>query len=189
MKALLWIAGGALLINNLLLSYGLGLYPCFASGSRIGLAVRLGLVTTGLSVLMAPAVWLLNTFALVHAPYLRLISFVVLIVILTQAFEAVVQRIRSGWLQALGEFTPFSAASGVLLGLALLATEQGYGLLEGLALALGAGLGFTLAAALIAGLCAEVELLKTPTTIRGLALQLLIAGILSLAFLGFTGFF
>jgi electron transport complex protein RnfA len=137
----------------------------------------------------AVCTWALNTYVLVHAPYLRLISFILVIASAVQFVEMFVKKVSPALFRALGIFLPLITTNCAILGLAIFQTNRGYGLLEGLIFALGAGGGFILALVLMAGLRQEAELSTVPALIRGQALNLLIAGILSMAFMGFAGLF
>jgi electron transport complex protein RnfA len=101
----------------------------------------------------------------------------------------VIRKLSPALFRALGIFLPLITTNCAILGLAIFATNRGYGLIEGLVFALGAGGGFTLALVLMAGLRQETELSTVPELVRGTALNLIIAGILSMAFMGFSGLF
>ena len=133
--------------------------------------------------------WFLNTYILIHAPYLRLISFIVVIASTVQFIEMVIKKLSPNLFRALGIFLPLITTNCAILGLAIFTTNKGYGLLEGMVYAFGAGLGFTLALVLMAGIREETEMAPVPRLIRGTALNLIIAGILSMAFMGFAGLF
>ncbi len=189
MNDLLWIFISALLINNFVLSYFLGLCPFLGVSGRLDTAFRLGLANIFVMLITAFCAWFLNTYVLIHAPYLRLISFIVVIASTVQFIEMVIKRLSPGLFRALGIFLPLITTNCAILGLAIFATNRGYGLAEGLVFALGAGAGFTLALVLIAGIREEVELADVPVLLRGTAMNLIIAGILSMAFMGFAGLF
>lgn len=186
---LLWIFVSALLVNNFVLAYFLGLCPFFGVSGQISTAFRLGLASTFVMVITALCAWLLNTLLLVHAPYLRLISFILVIASTVQFVEMFIKKVSPGLFRALGIFLPLITTNCAILGLALFATLRGYGLLAGLVFALGAGGGFTLAIVLMAGLREEIDLLNPPKVVRGTALTLIVAGLLSMAFMGFAGLF
>ena len=189
MVDLVWIFFGAALVNNFTLSYFLGLCPFFGVSSRLDVAVRLGLASTFVMLIASTGAWFLNSYVLVSAPYLRLISFIVVIARTVQFVEMVVKKASPALFQALGIFLPLITTNCAILGVALFQTNRGYGLAEGLVFAFGAGVGFTLALSLMAGMREEVELSDIPSVVRGTALNLLIAGVLSLAFMGFAGLF
>ncbi len=186
---LVWIFVGALLINNFTLSYFLGLCPFFGVSARLVTAFRLGLANIFVMVITSICASLLNAFVLPYAPYLRLISFIVVIASTVQFVEMVIKKLSPALFRALGIFLPLITTNCAILALALFQTSRGYGFVEGLVFAVGAGAGLTLALVLMAGLREEAELSNIPSLIRGTAMNLLIAGILSMAFMGFAGLF
>ncbi len=190
MSDLVWIFVSALLINNFVLAYFLGLCPFLGVSSRVDTAFRLGLATIFVMLITALCAWFLNTYILIHAPYLRLISFIVVIASTVQFIEMVIKKLSPTLFRALGIFLPLITTNCAILGLAIFATNRGYGFLEGMLFALGAGAGFTLAMVLLAGLREEYEMTSAvPVLIRGTAINLIVAGILSMAFMGFAGLF
>lgn len=189
MSNLVWIFVGAVLVNNFTLSYFLGLCPFFGVSSRLDTAFRLGLANIFVLVITSICAWALNTFVLPHAPFLRLISFIVVVASTVQFVEMVIRKMAPSLFEALGIFLPLITTNCAILGLALFQTSKGYGFVEGLVFAVGAGVGLTLALALMAGLREEAELSDVPAVVRGTALNLLIAGLLSMAFQGFAGLF
>ncbi|MCW8918838.1 MAG: RnfABCDGE type electron transport complex subunit A [Gammaproteobacteria bacterium] len=189
MDNLLWIFISTLLVNNFVLAYFLGLCPFLGVSGRLETSFRLGLATTFVLVITALCAWVLNTYVLTHAPYLRLISFIVVIASTVQFIEMAIKKLSPSLFQSLGIFLPLITTNCAILGLAIFATNRGYGLLEGLTFALGAGAGFTLAMVLMAGIREETEIGEVPALVRGTAFNLIIAGILSMAFMGFAGLF
>ena len=133
--------------------------------------------------------WLLNTYILPYAPYLRLISFIIVIASAVQLVEMAIKKLSPELFRALGVFLPLITTNCAILGLALFQTNKGYGLLEGLVYALGGGGGVTLALILMAGIREETKLMDIPRLIEGTAFNLIIAGLLSMAFMGFAGLF
>ena len=189
MDNLIWIFISALLVNNFVLAYFLGLCPFLGVSGRLETSFRLGLATTFVLIVTAICSWFLNTYILPHAPYLRLISFIVVIASTVQFIEMAIKKLSPALFKALGIFLPLITTNCAILGLAIFATNKGYGFLEGMVYALGAGIGLTLALVLMAGLREESELAEVPRLIRGTAMNLIIAGILSMAFMGFAGLF
>ncbi|MEW7979557.1 MAG: electron transport complex subunit RsxA [Candidatus Sedimenticola endophacoides] len=189
MDNLIWIFISALLVNNFVLAYFLGLCPFLGVSGRLETSFRLGLATTFVLVITAICSWFLNTYILPHAPYLRLISFIVVIASTVQFIEMAIKKLSPALFKALGIFLPLITTNCAILGLAIFATNKGYGFTEGLVFALGAGAGFTLAMVLMAGIREEAELSDIPALIQGTAMNLIIAGILSMAFMGFAGLF
>jgi electron transport complex protein RnfA len=123
----------------------------------------------------------------INAPFLQLISYIVVIASTVQLVEMFVKKMSPALFRALGIFLPLITTNCAILGLALFQTNKGYGFLESFVYALGAGVGFTLALVLIAGLREQLDLADVPNVVKGTALTLLIAGILSLSFMGFAG--
>lgn len=189
MGEFVWIFASASLINNFTLAYFLGLCPFFGVTGRLVTAARLGLANIFVMLITSVAAWFLNTFILPHAPYLRLISFIVVIASTVQFVEMVIKKTSPALFRALGIYLPLITTNCAILGLALFQTNRGYGLAQGLVYALGAGVGLTLALVIMAGIREENDLGAIPPTLRGTAMSFFIAGILSLAFMGFAGLF
>lgn len=187
MGHLLWILVSAMIVNNFTLTLFLGLCPFIGVSGRIATAVRMGAADTFVLVLTALAVWFLNRFVLADAPYLRIISFIVVIAGLVQIVEMIVKKASPKLFRELGIYLPLITTNCAVLGLAIFQTNRGYGLLEGLFFAVGAGLGLTLALMLMASIREETEVAEVPDLAKGTAIVLIIAGALSLAFMGFAG--
>ena len=189
MQDLVFIFASACLINNFTLAYFLGLCPFFGVTGRLQTAFRLGLANIFVMTITSVAAWVLNGFILPHAPYLRLISFIVVIASTVQFVEMVIKKLSPALFRGLGIFLPLITTNCAILGLALFQTNKGYGLVEGLIYALGAGAGVTLALVIMAGMREEIDLADPPRVVRGTAMSFLVAGILSMAFMGFAGLF
>ena len=189
MENLLWIFISALLINNFTLAYFLGICPFLGVSGKLETAFRLGLANIFVMLITSLWAWVLNSYILPHAPYLRLISFIIVIASTVQLVEIAVKKMSPALFKALGIFLPLITTNCAILGLALFQTNKGYGLVEGLVYALGAGGGVTLALVLMAGIREETKVMDIPKVIEGTAFSLIIAGILSMAFMGFAGMF
>ena len=186
---LIWIFFAASLVNNFTLAYFLGLCPFLGVSGRIDTAFRMGMANVFVLTVTSACAWFLNTFVLPHAPYLRLITFIVVIASSVQFVEMVIKKLSPALFKALGIFLPLITTNCAILGLALFSTNRGYGFVQGLVYALGAGVGLTLALVIMAGLREEIELTNVPKLVRGVAMSFFIAGILSMAFMGFAGLF
>ncbi len=187
MGDLLWIFVSAAVVNNFTLALFLGLCPFMGVSGRVATALRMGLANIFVLTITSLCAWALNTYVLEHAPYLRLISFIVVIASLVQITEMAIKKLSPALFDALGIFLPLITTNCAILGLAIFQTNRGYGLFEGLAFALGAGAGLTLALVLMASIRESSELADVPDMARGTSLVLIIAGSLSLAFMGFAG--
>lgn len=189
MNELAWIFVSAMLVNNFTLSLFLGLCPFMGVSARVSTALRMGVANVFVLVITSSVAWLLNTFVLVHAPYLRLISFIVVIASLVQIVEMTIKKVSPTLFRELGIYLPLITTNCAILGLAIFQTNRGYGFLEGLVFAIGAGLGLTLALVLMASIREQSDVADVPAVAHGMGLVLIIAGSLSLAFMGFAGLF
>ncbi len=186
---LFFIFISALLVNNFTLAMFLGLCPFMGVSGRVETAVRMGMANIFVLTLTSVTVWFLNTYILPAAPYLQLISFIVVIASLVQIVEITIKKVSPTLFRELGIFLPLITTNCAILGLAIFQTNRGYGFWEGLVFAIGAGLGLTLALVLMASIRERTELSAVPSIARNMGLVLIIAGSLSLAFMGFAGLF
>jgi electron transport complex protein RnfA len=187
-EALWSIFVNACLINNFVLAYFLGICPFLGVSNKLETASRMGAATT--FVLLVSSLCAFGIHRLleaVGAPYLELIAFIAVIASTVQLVEMFIKKVSPALFRALGIFLPLITTNCAVLGLALFQTNRGYGLVQCVVFALGAGAGFTLALALMAGLRERLELASTPEVVRGTALTLVLAGLLSIAFMGFAG--
>ena len=187
MGDLVWIFVSAAVVNNFTLMLFLGLCPFLGVSGKIDTALRMGAANTFVLVMTAVAVWALNTFVLPYAPYLRLIAFIIVIASLVQIVEMVIKKLSPALFRALGIYLPLITTNCAILGLAIFQTNRDYGLLQGLVFAVGSGAGLALALVLMASIRESIELADVPAVAQGTALVLMIAGSLSLAFMGFAG--
>ncbi|MFO7894144.1 MAG: Rnf-Nqr domain containing protein [Longimicrobiales bacterium] len=186
---LFFIFISALLVNNFTLALFLGLCPFMGVSAKVSTAIRMGAANIFVMTITSIVAWFLNTYILEYAPYLRLISFIVVIASLVQITEITIKKVSPTLFRELGIFLPLITTNCAILGLAIFQTNRGYGFLEGLVFALGAGFGVTLALVLMASIRQRTELSAVPSVARNMGLVLIIAGSLSLAFMGFAGLF
>jgi electron transport complex protein RnfA len=190
MTELLLIVIGAALVNNFVLVQFLGLCPFMGASRRVEGAVGLGLAT-GLVLTTASALsYLVETLLLVPMglEYLKLIAFILIIGAAVQLTELLVRRFSPLLQRVLGLYIPLIASNCAVLGVALLNSSASRSLLAAIFYGAGAALGFAIVLALLAGLRERLALADVPAPFRGSAIAFITAGILSLAFLGFTGF-
>ena len=188
MKDTFFIFVSAAIVTNFVLVYFLGLCPVIGVTNKSVTGVRLGLATTFVMVLASFAAWVMNTFVLDAAPFLRIIAFVVAIASIVQIVELFVKKTTPGLYRELGIFLPLIASNSQVLGLTIFQTNRGYSLFEGLLFAFGAGLGITAVLWLVGGIRERMEFAPVPAIARGPALVFVIVAILSLAFMAFSGF-
>ncbi len=189
MENFVFIFFSACVINNFTLAYFLGLCPFFGVSGKLDTAFRMGLANIFVLVITSLCASFLNAFVLPYAPYLKLISYIVVIASTVQLVEMIIKKTSPALFRALGIFLPLITTNCAILGLALFQTSRGYDVWEGLVYALGAGAGLTLALVLMAGIRQECDIHNVPKLVRGVAMNFLIAGILSMAFMGFAGLF
>ena len=187
MSDLFWIFLSAMVINNFTLALFLGLCPFMGVSARVETALRMGAANIFVLVLTSLTVSFLNAFILDRVPYLRIISFIVVIASLVQIVETVIKKVSPTLFRELGIYLPLITTNCAILGLAIFQTNRDYDMLQGLFFALGAGCGLTLALVLMASIREETELADLPSIARGMGLVLIIAGSLSLGFMGFAG--
>ena len=189
MGNLAWILVSTALVNNFTLMMFLGLCPFLGVSNKIDTAFRMGIANTFVLVMTALAVWALNTYLLPAAPYLQLISFIVVIASLVQIVEMAIKKLSPALFRALGIYLPLITTNCAILGLAIFQTNRNYSLPEAVFFAIGGGLGLMLALVLMASIRESLELADVPKAFRNMGLIMILAGSLSLAFMGFAGLF
>ena len=132
--------------------------------------------------------WLIQNYILApfNLGFLQTISFILVIASLVQVVEIILKKVSPPLYQALGVFLPLITTNCAIMGVALLVVQKEYNLLEGTVYAIGNSIGFALALVLFAGLREHLELMDVPKGMRGMPIALVVAGILSLAFMGFA---
>lgn len=177
-------------VNNFVLSRFLGQCPFLGVSGKTETAVGMGMATTFVLTMTAVAAYFLQNYVLMPyglEPFLQIVSFILVIASLVQLVEMVVLKISPALYNAFGIFLPLITTNCIVMGAALLIPMNNYNLIKSIALGLGAGLGFTLALALMAGIREEMEFHDVPEALKGPAIVFITAGLLSMIFLGFTG--
>jgi len=187
-ESLLLILGTAL-VNNVVLVKFLGLCPFMGVSGKLDSALGMGLATTFVLTLAAVAGWMLEHWVLIplDIAYLRILSFILVIAAVVQFTEMAVRRISPPLYQVLGIFLPLITTNCAVLGVALLNVQAEHGFLESLLYGLGSALGFTLVMVIFAGLRERLALAAVPAAFAGAPIAFIVAGLLSLAFMGFAG--
>ena len=189
MGDLVWIFVSAALVSNFTLTLFLGLCSFVGVTQKMDTAIRLGAANTFVMLITSAAAWLLNVYVLPAAPYLRIISFIVVIASMVQIVEMMIKKMSPALFRALGIYLPLITTNCAILGFAIFQTNRGYNFAQGISFAFGAGVGLTLALVLMASIRERVDLSSVPALAKGMAIVFLIAGSLSLAFMGFAGLF
>jgi electron transport complex protein RnfA len=178
----------ACFINNFVLAYFLGICPFLGVSGSIATASRMGAAVTFVMLISSICAFGIHTLLVaIDAPYLELISYIVVIASTVQTVEMFIKKVSPTLFRQLGIFLPLITTNCAILGLALFQTNRGYNFVQCLVYALGAGAGFTIAIVIMAGLREELDLSDVPGVVRGTALALMLAGLLSLTFTGFAG--
>ena len=189
MKELLVILAGSVLINNFVLARFLGICPFLGVSKRITAALGMGLAVIFVMTFSSVVTSLVYKF--LHLPldllFLKTIVFILVIASLVQLVEIVIHKLSPVLYQALGIYLPLITTNCAILGVALINVIKKYNFVHSLIFRLGAGLGFTLALLIMAGIRERLELAELPRPLKGAAVTLIIAGLLSMAFMGFSG--
>jgi electron transport complex protein RnfA len=179
----------AVLVQNFVLYYFLGICPFLGVSKKIDSAVSMGLAVTFVMSITAVVSWLINNLILIpyDLGYLQIVSFILVIASLVQLVEMFIRKISPPLYQALGIYLPLITTNCAIMGLALIAALNEYGLPETVIFGFGSGIGFTLAIVLMAGIREQLDLADVPEPLKGAGIALIVAGIMALAFNGFIG--
>jgi electron transport complex protein RnfA len=179
----------AIIVNNFVLHYFLGICPFLGVSKKIDSALSMGLAVTFVMSLTAAASWIINHWILIplKLDYLQIVSFILVIASLVQLVEMFIRKISPPLYQALGIYLPLITTNCSIFFLALMASLREYNFIESVIFGVGSGLGFTLAIILMAAIREQLDLADVPRPLKGAAIALIVASIMALAFLGFSG--
>jgi electron transport complex protein RnfA len=180
----------AVFVNNIVLSQFLGICPFLGVSNKVSTSVGMSGAVLFVMTLATLATYLLHQFVLVPAglDYLRTITFILVIASLVQMVEIILKKVSPPLYQALGVFLPLITTNCAVLGVAILALGlEGGSLLKAVWFAIANSIGFALALIVFASIREQLELANIPKGMQGVPINLLVAGLLSLAFLGFAG--
>ena len=179
----------AAIVNNFVLVRFLGICPFIGVSKQLSSATGMGIATTFVLVMTSLACFVIEKLVLVplEVTELRIITDIVMIAAVVQFTELMVKHISPELFRLLGIYLPLITTNCIVLGLALLNVNLGHSLLEVLVYSLGAGAGFTLVLTIFAAMRERLNNANTPAPFRGSAIALITAGLLSMAFMGFTG--
>ena len=187
MKTHMLILLSAMLVNNFTLVMFLGLCSFLGVTNKVSTAIRLGLADSFVLIITSLSASILNKWILTNAPYLRIVSFIIVIASMVQITEMAVKKWSPTLFRELGIYLPLITTNCAILALAIFQTNRGYTFGEGLTFSIGAGAGLTIALVLMASIREKLEIANVPSIARGTATVLFIAGALSMAFMGFGG--
>ncbi len=179
----------AIFINNIIFAQFLGICPFLGVSKKISSAVGMGAAVTLVMTVATTVTWLIQEMLLnpLGLEFLQTIAFILVIAFLVQMLEIVMKKTVPGLYQALGVFLPLITTNCAVLGVAILVVQKGYNLMESVTYSVSTAVGFTLALWIFAGIREHLELVDTPRAMRGVPIALVCAGILALAFMGFSG--
>lgn len=179
----------AIFINNIVFSQFLGICPFLGVTRKISSAVGMGAAVTFVITLSTVVAWLIQYYVLnpLGVGFLQTIVFILVIAFLVQLLEIVMKKTVPLLYQALGVFLPLITTNCAVLGTAILVVQKNFNLMESVTYGVATSLGFTLALWIFAGIRERLELTETPKAMRGVPLALICAGILAMAFMGFSG--
>ena len=187
-ESLSFIFFNAFLANNFVLALFLGLCPFLGVSGKLDTALPMGFATAFVMLVSSICAWLINeVIIMLNIEFLRLICYIAVIASAVQLVEMTLKKFSPVLFRAMGIYLPLITTNCAILGLALFQTFKEYDFLQSVVYALGAGAGFTLAIALMAGLRERLALANLPTPTQGAALSLMLGGLLSLSFMGFAG--
>ena len=189
MTEYLFILVGAVLVNNVVLVRILGLCPFMGVSKKLATAYGMGAATTFVLTMGTGASYIIDHYLLIPfgLEYLRTISFIVTIAALVQLTELVIQKTSPMLHQVLGIYLPLITTNCAVLGVPLINVSQDSGFIASLVFGAGSSIGFSLALILFAGVRERVEAADVPVYFRGVAIAMVTAGLMSLAFMGFAG--
>ncbi len=189
MSNLFLIFIGAALINNFVLVRFLGLCPFMGVSGKLQSAVGMGLATTFVLTLSAILSYLIHAYLLqpLGLEYLKTLSFILVIAVTVQITEMVLHKSSPVLYQVLGIYLPLITTNCAVLGVALLNVQEQHNLLESAIFGLGASVGFTLVLVLFSAIRERLEMADIPDSFKGVPIALITAGIMSMAFMGFSG--
>jgi len=205
-QSLIIIAVGSIFVTNFVLHQFLGLCPYIGVSKQLDSAVGMGMAVIFVMSMASVVTWIINYFLLAPTSsnllfqlfmkgqgnppdltYLRTISFILVIATLVQFVEMVIQKVSPGLYRALGIYLPLITTNCAVMGVSLLNINEEYNFIQSLINGFSSGIGFTLALVLMAGLREKLELANVPKAMKGAPIAFIMAGCMSLAFLGFTG--
>ncbi|MDM8568441.1 electron transport complex subunit RsxA [Thiotrichales bacterium HSG1] len=177
------------LVNNFVLVKFLGLCPFMSVSSRLETAIGMGLATTFVLTLSSITSYLVNEYLLMplELDFLRTITFILVIAVVVQFTEMVVHKTSPLLYQILGIFLPLITTNCAVLGVALLNVQEKHGFIESAVYGFGAAIGFSLVMVLFAAMRERINQADVPLPFKGAPIALITAGIMSMAFMGFTG--
>lgn len=179
---------GAIFVNNIVLNQFFGICPFLGVSKKISTAAGMSGAVLFVMTLATMVTWLIQSYVLdpLNIGFLQTITFILVIASLVQMVEIILKKISPALFQALGIFLPLITTNCAVLGVALLTIQNDFNLLESVTFAVSSAIGFGLALILFSGIREHLDLMEVPKGMRGVPIALVSAGILALAFMGFS---
>jgi electron transport complex protein RnfA len=179
----------AVFINNVVLAQFLGICPFLGVSNKVNTALGMAGAVTFVIVLATMVTYLIQTYVLnkLGIGFMQTITFILVIAALVQMVEIILKKVSKSLYQALGIFLPLITTNCAVLGVAILVIKKDYNLIQGVVYGASTAVGFGLALVILAGIREQLELAEIPKGMKGVPISLVIAGILAMAFMGFTG--
>ena len=180
---------GAIFVNNIVLSQFLGICPFLGVSSKVETSLGMGAAVTFVMAITAVVAWSLQKYVLapLNIEYMQTIVFILVIAALVQMVEIVLKKVSPSLYQALGIFLPLITTNCAVLGVAILMIQKEFNLLQSFAYSVATAIGFALALVIFAGIRERLELEDVPAALKGIPVSLIVAAILAMAFMGFSG--
>ncbi|WP_024995164.1 electron transport complex subunit RsxA [Phocaeicola paurosaccharolyticus] len=179
----------AIFVNNIVLSQFLGICPFLGVSKKIDTALGMGAAVTFVLTLSTIVTYVIQKYVLdvFGLEYLQTIAFILVIAGLVQMVEIILKKVSPALYQALGVFLPLITTNCCILGVAILVIQKDFNILTGVIYAFSTALGFALALILFAGIREQLSMVKIPKGMQGMSIALVTAGLLAMAFMGFSG--
>lgn len=179
----------AIFVNNIVLTQFLGICPLLGVSNRFSTASGMGGAVIFVMTLSTIVTYLTNNYILqpLGLGYLQTITYILVIAALVQMLEIILKKVSPALYQALGVYLPLITTNCTILGVAILVIQKGYNLIQSTVFAISTAMGFALALIIFAGIREQLELVDIPKPMKGAPIALLVAGLLAMAFMGFSG--
>lgn len=179
----------AIFVNNIVLAQFLGICPFLGVSKKVSTAIGMGAAVTFVMTIATIVTYLLQKYLLDAAglQFMQTIIFILVIAALVQMVEIILKKVSPPLYQALGVFLPLITTNCAILGVAILVIQKDYNLMESVVFAISTAIGFTLAMVLFAGIREQLSTTKVPKAMQGIPIALIVAGLLAMAFMGFSG--
>jgi len=180
---------GSIFVNNIVLSQFLGICPFLGLSDKVSTSLGMGGAVVFVITLATIVTFLIQHFILIpfNIAFMQTVTFILVIASLVQLVEIILKKVAPPLYQALGIFLPLITTNCAVLGVAILVIQKEFNLLQTVAFAFSNAIGFTLAITLFAGLREHLDQMDVPKAMKGTPISLVLAGLLSLAFMGFAG--